>query len=71
LAGHKELSTTERYMHLTPSALTAAIQLRDAGRAQDGRGDRRGSAARERPLARIVNWLGVRDDFRNWLIQCA
>jgi len=31
LAGHKDTSTTERYMHLTPSALTAAIRLlRDA-----------------------------------------
>lgn len=39
LAGHKDLSTTERYMHLTPSALTAAIRLLDVGRTSQIRGD--------------------------------
>ena len=29
LAGHKELSMTQRYMHLRPAALDAAIQLLD------------------------------------------
>ena len=27
LAGHRDLSTTQRYMHLSPSALTDAIRL--------------------------------------------
>ena len=27
LAGHKELSMTQRYMHLSPAALDAAIRL--------------------------------------------
>jgi site-specific recombinase XerD len=29
LAGHKELAMTQRYMHLSPAALDAAIQLLD------------------------------------------
>jgi integrase len=37
LAGHSELQMTQRYMHLSPAALDAAIQLPD-GRAH--RGDR-------------------------------
>jgi integrase len=39
LAGHKDLATTQRYMHLTPAAVEAAIRLLDgsgAGR-QSGR----------------------------------
>jgi hypothetical protein len=30
LAGHQELTMTQRYMHLSPLALSAAIQLLDA-----------------------------------------
>jgi hypothetical protein len=29
LAGHQDLSTTQRYMHLTPAALGGAIRLLD------------------------------------------
>jgi site-specific recombinase XerD len=29
LAGHKDLSTTQRYMHLSPAALDSAIRLLD------------------------------------------
>ena len=29
LAGHSELGVTQRYMHLSPAALDAAIQLLD------------------------------------------
>ena len=29
LAGHKDLSTTQRYMHLSPAAVEAAIRLLD------------------------------------------
>ena len=29
LAGHSELGTTQRYMHVSPAALDAAIQLLD------------------------------------------
>ena len=35
LAGHSELQMTQRYMHLSPAALDAAIQLLD-GRGHDG-----------------------------------
>jgi site-specific recombinase XerD len=31
LAGHKDLSTTQRYMHLSPAALDAAIRLLETG----------------------------------------
>jgi site-specific recombinase XerD len=31
LAGHQDLSTTQRYMHLTPAALSAAIRLLEMG----------------------------------------
>jgi len=30
LAGHKDLTTTQRYMHLSPAAIDAAIQLLDS-----------------------------------------
>jgi site-specific recombinase XerD len=31
LAGHQDLSTTQRYMHLSPAALDAAIRLLETG----------------------------------------
>jgi integrase len=30
LAGHKDLSMTQRYMHLSPAALESAVQLLDS-----------------------------------------
>ena len=36
LAGHADLSTTQRYMHLSPAATEDAIRLLDGGR---GRGN--------------------------------
>ena len=32
LAGHKDLTTTQRYMHLSPAAIEGAIRLLDASR---------------------------------------
>jgi hypothetical protein len=32
LAGHQDLKTTQRYMHLTPAAIESAIRLLDASR---------------------------------------
>jgi len=39
LAGHADLSMTQRYMHLSPAALDAAIRLLEqaAGAARSGR----------------------------------
>jgi integrase len=39
LAGHKDLSTTQRYMHLSPAATFSAIRLLDAPGPKGGRGD--------------------------------
>ena len=40
LAGHQDLATTQRYMHLSPAALDAAIRLLDGPRAAGmGRGE--------------------------------
>ncbi len=38
LAGHRDLSTTMRYMHLTPAALDSAIRLLDAAHVRPSRG---------------------------------
>ncbi|HYJ95607.1 MAG TPA: tyrosine-type recombinase/integrase, partial [Vicinamibacterales bacterium] len=32
LAGHQDLSTTQRYMHLSPAAIEGAVRLLDQGR---------------------------------------
>lgn len=40
LAGHKDLTTTQRYMHLSPAATASAIRLLEGGRLHThGRGD--------------------------------
>ena len=39
LAGHRDLSTTQRYMHLSPAALDAAVRLLDGARDHSIRGD--------------------------------
>lgn len=39
LAGHADLVTTQRYMHLSQAALKDAIRVLDARRRGSGRGD--------------------------------
>jgi site-specific recombinase XerD len=39
LAGHQDLTTTQRYMHLSPAALDAAIHLLDGARPAPGCGE--------------------------------
>jgi site-specific recombinase XerD len=46
LAGHPDLTVTQRYMHPSPAALDAAIGLLD-GRPSDGRGNRSATAVEE------------------------
>jgi integrase len=46
LAGHRDLSTTQRYMHLSPAALDSAIRLLD-GPTASGRGEMLETAAGE------------------------
>jgi site-specific recombinase XerD len=36
LAGHQDLSSTQRYMHLSPAALDAATQLLDGAAPREG-----------------------------------
>ncbi len=51
LAGHQNLGTTLRYMHLSPAARESAIKLLDgAGRVWSGRGD-----SVERGVAELAN----------------
>ena len=40
LAGHKDLSTTQQYMHLSPAAVEGAIRLLDDPRGSEIFGDR-------------------------------
>jgi len=39
LAGHSELSMTERYMHLSPAALDATVRLLDTAHPEQSLGD--------------------------------
>jgi integrase len=39
LAGHQDLTTTQRYMHLSPAAIEGAIRLLDHPQTAGGRGD--------------------------------
>ena len=39
LAGHQDLATTQRYMHVSPAAIESAIRLLDAPHIPGGRGD--------------------------------
>jgi hypothetical protein len=39
LAGHKDLITTQRYMHLSPAALDSAIRLLESPGMRPGRGE--------------------------------
>jgi site-specific recombinase XerD len=39
LAGHQDLVTTQRYMHLSPAAIDGAIRLLDGSRVLPGRGE--------------------------------
>jgi integrase len=39
LAGHRDLATTQRYMHLSPAAIQGAIRLLDQPSRDHGRGD--------------------------------
>jgi hypothetical protein len=39
LAGHMDLATTQRYMHLSPAAIDGAIRLLDQAKPVHGLGD--------------------------------
>ena len=47
LAGHQNLTTTQRYMHLSPAALDSAIRLLDSPAALGSRGDILETGSRE------------------------
>jgi len=76
LAGHKDLSTTQRYMHLSPAAIEGAIRLLEMSLDEAGlheensRGDIFGDGGcviRYLQSAACFSWRGVWDEFRNWL----
>ena len=75
LAGHKDLSMTQRYMHLSPAALDAAIRLLEepAGPTQAGRGLQSfgdGVETASRDEKRSINpgiKLAVRQGFEPWV----
>src|SRR5512137_1830659 len=59
LAGHQDLSTTQRYMHLSPAAVDGAIRLLERGREKYGR---RSGPQMRRPEARshthaLLAWI--------------
>jgi len=47
LAGHQDITTTQRYMHLSPAALDSAIGLLNGARPDFGRGEIREAAGTE------------------------
>ena len=47
LAGHMDLATTQRYMHLSPAAIEAAIRLLDQAKPVHRFGDMLETADRE------------------------
>ena len=53
LAGHANLSTTQRYMHLSPAAIEGAIRLLDQSSPDHGRGDIVETADRRRQVQRL------------------
>jgi site-specific recombinase XerD len=61
LAGHMDLSTTQRYMHLSPAAIDAAIRLLDGPSAVPARGEIVEAAGkRRRELSHSESWLANR-----------
>src|SRR3984957_18618774 len=48
LAGHADLSTTQRYMHLSPAAIDSAIRLLESPRILASRGDMLETGATEK-----------------------
>jgi len=47
LAGHKDLSTSQRYIHLSPAAIESAIRLLDRPDRENFRGDMLATGERE------------------------
>ena len=54
LAGHTDLSMTQRYMHLSPAALDAAIRLLEQPAGRRSRPRRSGGAARRKSFGDMV-----------------
>src|SRR5262249_6740481 len=51
LAGHRDLITTQRYMHLSPAAVEGAIRLLDESEMPSARGEERETADRESAIS--------------------
>ena len=55
LAGHADLATTQRYMHLSPAAIEGAIRLLDQPSPDLRRGDMVETADRGSATTRIIS----------------
>jgi integrase len=53
LAGHQDLITTQRYMHLSPAAIEGAIRLLDTNREPKSRGDILETADRDSAISNV------------------
>ena len=53
LAGHTDLTTTQRYMHLSPAAIEGAIRLLDSSGVLPRRGDILETADRESAISNV------------------
>jgi hypothetical protein len=63
LAGHQDLTTTQRYMHLSPAAVESAIQLLDAPGGSVVRGNMMATRSTETGKWEVdewVEWSGLR-----------
>ena len=63
LAGHQNLTTTQRYMHLSPAAIDSAIRLLDQPAVLQSFGDiwRRGIVKLQVERVEHFNWRRERD----------
>jgi hypothetical protein len=79
LLAHASITTTERYDNQTAEALKAAAQCLESGKtftnpSHEGAenknpqvSSKRRNAANTCGIERLKIWLGVRDEFRNWM----
>ena len=71
LAGHQELGTTQRYLHLSPAARESAIRLLEQATSEPARGnvgDGGNGKTQVEPLQAVI-WLGGWDSNPDNVVQ--